>query len=461
MLKKKGVLFYGCIIMVCLSLFVGCSHSGESTGNENNQAGQKDQTEQVSRTTPLPDESDEKVNMRFLWWGNEARHKATIETIEKYQKKNPNITIEAEYGSFDGHYQKLVTQLASETAPDLMQIDNPWIYDFAKRGEMFVDLYTLTDIIDISGFDKKTLEQTAEVDGKLQGLPFGVNALTFLINKEFMEEQGIPLDTRWTWESILEEGKRIHEKDDNLYLMNCDFRTLRSLIVPQYLYQKTGKMYAQDDYTIGVKKEDFVDMFTYVKNLYDYGVIQPIEDAILYELKTEQNPKWINGEFGGIITWAAQVKDWKENVSYDLTVSQYPVPIVGNNKSTVLRPAMFFAINKLSGNIEEAAKFMDFWFNNEEAIETLGDVRSAPPTVKGQELLTEKNLIDKDIIKAVSFASEDPSEPMSAMVTDTRVEQVLADTIQRMAYNELTPEQAADEFMDLLQAKLDELKELE
>lgn len=455
MFKKSRFISCLCVAVISLFMFAGCSSVGTTTTDVSNAP-----SEAPSATAATSSEPAKKVSMRFLWWGVEARQKATIATIGLYQKQNPNVTIEAEYGSFDGHYQKLVTQLASGTAPDLMQIDNSWIYDFAKRGEMFVDLYTLKDIIDISGFDKKTLEQTAEVNGKLQGLPFGVNALTLVVNKKFMENQGIPLDTQWTWESILEEGKKIHDKDKNLYLMNCDFRTLRSLIVPEYLYQKTGKMYAQDDYTISVAREDFVDMFTYVKKLYDYGVIQPIEEGILYEVKTEQNPKWINGEFGGIISWAAQVKDWKKSASYDLTVSRYPAPTTGNNKSTVLRPAMFFAINKLSKNIEEAAKFMNFWYNNEEAITTLGDVRSVPPTTQGQKLLTEKSLIDADITKAVAFAGEDPAAPLSAMVTDTQVEQVLADTIQKMAYNKITPEQAADEFMGLLQTKLNELKAL-
>lgn len=50
-------------------------------------------------------------------------------------KKNPNITIEAEYGSWDGHYQKLVTQLAGGTAPDLMQTDN-------TRKQLYTDVNT-------------------------------------------------------------------------------------------------------------------------------------------------------------------------------------------------------------------------------------------------------------------------------------------------------------------------------
>lgn len=402
--------------------------------------------------------AEEKVTLRFLWWGNETRQKATISVIEAYQELHPNVTIEAEYGSFDGHYQKLITQLVGGEAPDLMQVDNSWINDFANRGDFLLDLYTLTDTIDITGFDQKTLEQTAVVNGELRGLPFGCNALLFLVNTEFMEKYGIAADTVWTWEKILSEGKRIHESDPNAYLMNCDFRTLRSLIVPEYIYQMTGKMYAQDDFTLGVEREDFLNAFTFVKALYDNGVIQPIDEAVLYELKTEQNPKWINGEFGGIITWAAQISDWKKGVSYPLATSHYPVPEQGNNQSTVYRPAMFFAINKLSEHADVCADFMNFWYNSEEAIKLLGTVRSVPPTTNAQKLLTDAGLIDADISKAIDMAAANPSNALSAMVTDTSIEQILADCIQKMAYGMTTPEQATDEFMTLLQAKLDEIK---
>ena len=402
--------------------------------------------------------AEEKVTLRFLWWGNETRQNATIAVIEAYQKLHPNVTIEAEYGSFDGHYQKLITQLVGGEAPDLMQVDNSWIYDFANRGEFFVDLYSQTDVIDITGFDQKTLEQTAVVNGELHGLPFGCNSLLFLVNTEFMEKYGFSADTVWTWETLLTEGKKIHDQDPNAYLMNCDFRTLRSLIVPEYIYQKTGKMYAQDDYTIGVTRDDFIDAFTYVKALYDNGVIQPIDEAVLYELKTEQNPKWINGEFGGIITWAAQIADWKNGVDYPLAASHYPVPEAGANQTTVYRPAMFFSINKTSEHIDVCADFMNFWYNSEEATRLLGTVRSVPPTTGAQQLLAGEGLIDADIAKAVDMAAAAPSDALSAMVTDTSIEQILADTIQKMAYDMITPEQAADEFMYLLDAKLAEMK---
>ena len=45
--------------------------------------------------------SDEKVTIRFSWWGADTRHEATLKVMDMYMEKHPNVTIEGEYGAFD------------------------------------------------------------------------------------------------------------------------------------------------------------------------------------------------------------------------------------------------------------------------------------------------------------------------------------------------------------------------
>ena len=46
--------------------------------------------------------AEEKVTLRFRWWGGDARNEATIKVIEQFEALNPNVTIEYEPGSADG-----------------------------------------------------------------------------------------------------------------------------------------------------------------------------------------------------------------------------------------------------------------------------------------------------------------------------------------------------------------------
>ena len=62
----------------------------------------------------------EPVTLRFSWWGGETRHKATMAAVEAFEQEYPWVTVECEYSSWDGWTDKVATQLAGGTAPDLM-----------------------------------------------------------------------------------------------------------------------------------------------------------------------------------------------------------------------------------------------------------------------------------------------------------------------------------------------------
>ena len=94
------------------------------------------------------------VELRFSWWGGESRIQATLTAINLYMKKNPDVKIEAEYSSFEGYYQKCLSRLAGGTAPDIIQLDQPWLENFMTFDNFFVDLYQYKSIIKLDGFDK-------------------------------------------------------------------------------------------------------------------------------------------------------------------------------------------------------------------------------------------------------------------------------------------------------------------
>lgn len=56
----------------------------------------------------MPDIRQQRRHVRHLW------------------KKYPNIKVECEYGAWDGWAEKVATQLAAGTAPDLMQVNWNW-----------------------------------------------------------------------------------------------------------------------------------------------------------------------------------------------------------------------------------------------------------------------------------------------------------------------------------------------
>lgn len=136
------------------------------------------------------------VVLRMSWWGGESRHTPTLEALKAYSAEHPNVTVEGEYGGWDGYYQKLVTQLAGETAADLIQIDQPWLAELASKG----DIFTVIDesMVDLDQFDADFLTNYCTYDGRLMGLPTGTNVNTFIVDTVMLADFGIAPETVWT-----------------------------------------------------------------------------------------------------------------------------------------------------------------------------------------------------------------------------------------------------------------------
>ena len=114
-------------------VFAGCSPASQPDSSS-----KPDTSKEVSGKE---DVTQQTVTLRFSWWGADTRHQATLAAMELYSQRNPNVKIEGEYGAFSTFYQKLLTQLAGRTAPDIISVDYKWTHDLMKQGSPFVNMY--------------------------------------------------------------------------------------------------------------------------------------------------------------------------------------------------------------------------------------------------------------------------------------------------------------------------------
>jgi oligogalacturonide transport system substrate-binding protein len=112
------------------------------------------------------------------------------------------------------------------------------------------------------------------------------------------------------------------------------------------------------------------------------------------------------------------------------------------------------AVNAASANRAEAAKFLNFFFNDPEALEALGSSRGVPPTELGRKLLTSKGLLDQQVSAGTDWSLSKMGKPQSVWQINSEVAQVLDDLIEKFGFGKLTPAQAAKELMDSLKSKL-------
>lgn len=430
------------ILALGAGLMAGCSNSSGNAPAEG------------QATSPVPTaQAQEDVTLRFAWWGSENRHKALLAAIDAYTAKNPNVHIEAEYSGFDGYYEKLVTQLAGGTAPDLTPLSFDWIDEIAVKGNLTIDWYEQKDNVNLDAFDSSFLEKYTVVNGKLVGLPMGINGMITAYSKPFFQKYGIEESSAWDWQKIHDAGVKVHLQDPDAYLLpQLD---VRGFLQP-YVTQLTGRQWINEDKTLGFTTSELTQAFTYYKQLLDDGVLQPLAQSSLYPEITE-NPAWQQGKIGAVFALASTLSKLK-SFNPDIDVASYPVPADAKASGVVVNPSNPLALNRASKHPVEAAKFASWLLTDPEAAEILKDVYSVPPVKANADLLAGKGLIDSTIVKAVDLALANPGDPVNGISGNQELSKLAEDYLQQVGFGQLEPKAAADELIARLNDKLKDIE---
>lgn len=462
-MKRNFVSLFSILLVIALSMaaFAGCGSAPAQQAEQTEGTEPEKQEKGNSQIEEEPD-SGEPVTLRFSWWGADVRHEATLAAIEAYQKANPNVTIEAEYQGFEGYQQKMMTQLTGGTAPDLIQIDNVWLMDLcSQKTVLFDDINNYSDIIDLSSFEKQIIDSYCSYDGKLIGIPLGTNGSGLMVNHEFFEKFDIPMDAQFTWDSIIEYGKKVREADPESYLIGIDpsAESIVPLFWEPYLLGETGEYWISDDFQITCTKEEMGKAFSKLKELYDSGAAVPMGETISFSAKMEQLPKWVNGQLGCIMDWSGRLPAIKSALGAE-KFATVNVPVVADGKLQTYptKPSLLVGINNASEHKEEAAKFIEWMVNSEEAAEILKDVRSIPTSKTAREIVDEKGLGDPDVLKMVTNTLANPSSAPPYAGRNAEIVAIVLEEIQKVVYGQQTPEEGAEQLTARVQAKLDSLK---
>ncbi|WP_168118788.1 extracellular solute-binding protein [Paenibacillus sp. HB172176] len=437
---KKGLIPVFILMLVWMT---ACSNGG---GNNNGSANGDNDSGNSG--------GEKEVSLRFSWWGGEDRHVATLKAIDLYMEQNPNVHIEAEYGGFDGYQQKLSTQFAGGTAPDLVQLATNFAADYKN---MLLDFDTVKDQIDTSKFQDSFLENYASIDGMWLGMPMGVNGSTIIYNKDFLKEFNIPEDTVWNWDNLVTVGEQVQSQDAESYLLNMDLDQMYRLLLQPYVNQRTGNQWINDDFTTGFDEAALTDAFTYIKTLLDKGIIQPFQQSSLYQGEPWLNPKWLQGDMGMLFALASNISAVQTD-DIELGVARSPIAEDAKTSSVLITATALVGVNKDSEHIDEAVKFANWLVTDEEAAKILGTVRSVPPVQANSDILTQEGSLDANVAKAVELALSDAGNPVNVPSNDVELGSVAKSYLERVGFGADTPEVAAKAMMKEYADLLDDLK---
>jgi multiple sugar transport system substrate-binding protein len=327
--------------------------------------------------------------MRLTWWGNTVRDEQTAKVADLFKTKHPGVTIDLEATGWSGYWDKVNTQAASGSTPDLMQQDYLYIGQWASRGQL-LDLtpYIQDGTIDVSNIPDSVVA-SGKIGGKLYGLPLGTTIYCMAVDRAILEKAGIPQfdSTTWTWRDFERIAETVYQKTG---VQTAPVGTEDAFPdAENYVRQSGVPFYAPDGKKLGFSDpallKDFWDMEL---RLLDKGVLVPASEAFV-QASMEETPL-AKGRSWARPIWNTQIVAMANAAGRPLELVFIPRIDGYKRPGAFLKPSMFFSITAKAENPALAAQFLSFFLNDAEANDIIMGERGVPVVAPVRDALSGK-----------------------------------------------------------------------
>ncbi|MCY1666485.1 ABC transporter substrate-binding protein [Rhizobium sp. SL86] len=387
------------------------------------------------------------ADLRMSWWGGDSRHKATQAALKACGDKHGH-TVAAEFTGWDGHLEKVTTQIAGGTEADIMQINWPWLPLFSIKGDGFADLSKYSKIIDLSQWAPEELA-AGSMNGKLNGLSVSTTGRVFMFNKTALDKAGVPVPK--TWDELFAAAKQLKTKvGPDAYPMNAVKETA-VLLISLYATQNTGKdLVDPATKKVAWTQEELAKAIDFYGKMVTEGVVVSQKDnAAEGNLNLFESPKWADGRISGSYEWDSTFSKYADPLKGQVL---QPVGILKNadakTEGVYRKPSMVFSISKRSKNPEAAAQIINCLLNEPEGITALGTSRGLPASKIAAKMLTDAGKIEPQIVAAHDIIMKATGPTVSPLNEHPEIRAVFLDTLEEYAYEQLDSKEAAEQIID-------------
>ncbi|MFC4535447.1 ABC transporter substrate-binding protein [Sphaerisporangium dianthi] len=384
---------------------------------------------------------DGTATIRFAWWGSEQRAKITNEAVRLFMKKNPAIKVVTSTAIYDAYFQKLATETAGGNAPDVMQMSDRHLREYADRN-------VVLDLRPHEGKEIRTADLKKEVMGlgtmgdKLYGLPLGQTAVVMIYNPVLWKSAGAKEPKLgWTWDDYFEAAKKVTEHTGRKVYGAGDFGGIESWF-KVWLSQQGKGLYTADG-RLGYTEKDVLTWWEMATKFRKAGASTPGEITAVNPAGSPLARKLSASEFQPDSTVAPDA--W---AGYDNPYALAPLPQVGGDLGLYGEPPMLLSVSARTKQRAAALKLADFIINDPEAAKILGMSRGLPANATNREAIAPsltgawKQVYEYEELVAGKVKLGPPAPPKGAGTLFTLFDKYYQDVM----YDKATPADTAKRY---------------
>ncbi|GAB3797303.1 extracellular solute-binding protein [Humibacter antri] len=404
-------------------------------------------------STAAAGDAFKKATLNFEWWTNPVRSEYTAKIIQNYTAAHSKVTINQAPGQWATYWTKLSTQVAGQTEPDVIQMDQAYIAEYGGRG-------ALLDMSTVASLDFTPLKSSlaaGTLNGKLYGIPTGNNAYGIAANKTLFQKAGVevPDDKTWTWNDYLDTCSKLKSGSGGAFTGSTWQSSDQDLQL--WLHQHGQQLYT-DKGKLGFSVDNATSWFTMIKKFFDAGY-GPTPDEFTNDVAASLQQTLFGTNKAALgWMWSNQVSAYQQSNGGDLVLLRPPSVAGAATKNGVYyKPSMYWSIGSQTKAAAQAGGIINYFLNDTSAAKLQLAERGVP--VNPKVLAVVKPLLSATDQLGVKYLEDIKSEikwvpPVPPKGTST-VAAVEQRHTQDVIFGRATPAAAAAAFKTEVQGLID------
>ncbi|MGI5214609.1 ABC transporter substrate-binding protein [Plantactinospora sp. CA-290183] len=383
---------------------------------------------------------DRRVELSIFWWGGERRAELTEQALRLYSQRYPWVTFKFTWQGNSGYYDRLANEAAAGNAPDVFQIDDNYLTEYAQR-EILLDLtdHVLAERIDLRRLPTG-LVQYGQVAGRTVAAAAGQNTPGLVYNRSLLDRLDLPAPhIGMTYPQFMQWAERVTERTDGDVAGTMDpsddYKALWMWLRSQGKELYRGRQ-------VGFTEDDATRWFELWRDARRNGAT-PSQRVIEAASGDDINSDLVAaGKVAATFAWSNQLPELQKQAKDRLGVVAYP----GRPDAQWARASLYWAGFRGTRHADTVVDVIDFLVNDEEANRILGTERGLSANLDVRKAVQE-TLTDQSMKLTAAFeenmADRFGSAPVPPPKGHATVRTLLGDAAESVRSGAATPRQAA------------------
>ena len=314
------------------------------------------------------------------FWGLGTEGEFVKQLIPKFEAENPSIKVNVQMIPWTAAQEKLISAFASDNLPDVFQLGNTWIPQFAQLEA----INELNEFINESNVVRpenyfRGIWDTNVLDSLVYGIPWYIDTRVLFYRKDILSKVGFSSPPK-TWEELYRLSKKIKElyRNENKYAIYIPTNEWANFII--FGLQNGAELLKENNSYGNFSSDKFTQAFSYLLNFYkeDLTPLGVSHVTNVYQAFAEEY-------FSMYISGPWNIPEFKKWMKGDLQDKWMTAPLPGPNENIrgiSLAGGSSLVISKKSKNKTDAWKLIEYLSKPETQIDFYNLVNDLPAVIE-------------------------------------------------------------------------------